>query len=337
MNIARIKDISGIHQTPISGHHHLTILATPKFAYLLGDNNSFIPTLLKTILKHSVFRAGFERMNVQVSKPTVLDTTVVAACVDGLAPALGDFWTLGGEHPRQGISLRYSAKSFDVIQSKSDSDSISHQLDHDRQSEQEEQVSGMLSTLTFHAMGDGGKITLPLANTLFTNGRLSTLFLSEWRLQDNSLQLIDSISSAVNGDVKTSAYYRHARRHLPIFPLTPARKIVSGLGNIIRQLQFAGEVGPASRELEASVDDYFEATGRPKSALEVWALIIPEEACQGRRKSLLELTPEKLKFAWEDKHPLPSLTNALRYYGLNGAVFSRVCKLSLVTISRHQC
>jgi hypothetical protein len=43
--------------------------------------------------------------------------------------------------------------------------------------------------------------------------------------------------------------------YIPGIPLTPARAIVNGLGNIVRKLKFDdGLIGPASQELEASVD-----------------------------------------------------------------------------------
>ena len=64
----------------------------------------------------------------------------------------------------------------------------------------------------------------------------------------------------------------------PAVSLTPPRRIESGLGNIVRSIDFGnGDIGPASRELETSVTEYLAQKGQTRSTVGVWALILPKD------------------------------------------------------------
>ncbi|KAK8055252.1 hypothetical protein PG993_000479, partial [Apiospora rasikravindrae] len=137
-------------------------------------------------------------------------------------------------------------------------------------------------------------VTLPLANTLFQNGRRSTLFASRWspasssataaahhspmelkRLEEKSHQEIACLRGLEGLPVR-----------IPLMPLAPPRKIVAGLGNIVRQVEVDGVVSPASKELEALIPRLFEkraaawlagdaSTGQAPPPMGVWAWVMP--------------------------------------------------------------
>jgi hypothetical protein len=145
--------------------------------------------------------------------------------------------------------------------------------------------SNLQSTLTFRA-NRGGKValTLPLANTLFQNGRHSTLLLSRWRSSGGTFEVIKGQTEKQNVtlNVLGKERYPHLRTRIPCIPLTPMRRIRSGLGNIVRTIDFGEggvkDVGPASRELENSVPEYLAKEGHDRSTVDVWALIVPQNA-----------------------------------------------------------
>lgn len=146
----------------------------------------------------------------------------------------------------------------------------------------------MQSTITFSARkGRKVTLTLPLANTLFRNGRLSTLLLSRWRSSDGSFEVVrEQIEKKnINVPVFDNLPHPHPRSQIPCVPLTPMRRIQSGLGNIVRTIDFGQggvpEVGPASRELEMRVTEYLSKGGHNSSIVDVWALVIPPNAFLG--------------------------------------------------------
>jgi len=121
-------------------------------------------------------------------------------------------------------------------------------------------------TLGHHA------VTLPLANTLFTNGKISTLITSRWEYKSD--WNFTKLKMAEKANQRIVALESFGAVHVPAFTLTPPRRIASGLGNIVRQLNCGETPFPASEELEASIDAYLKRTQRHKSTVQVWALII---------------------------------------------------------------
>ena len=144
------------------------------------------------------------------------------------------------------------------------------------------------STITFSAnKGHKVTLTLPLANTLFNNGRLSTLLLSRWRSSGDSFEVTQEQTEKKNVTLNVFRKLRIPRPsiQIPSVPLTPMRRIQSGLGNIVRTIDFGEgglpDVGPASRELEMRVTGYLSKQGLDHSVIDVWALVIPAEALSG--------------------------------------------------------
>ncbi|KAI1347578.1 hypothetical protein F5Y01DRAFT_294879 [Xylaria sp. FL0043] len=139
------------------------------------------------------------------------------------------------------------------------------------------------------------EVTLPLANTVFQNGRRSTLHASRWdvsnegsvalRTRDQKItQQIAAIGDSVN----------HTSPMIPLLPLTPPRRIVAGLGNIVRQVEVDGSATPASKELEAIIPQIFEQRAQreptsPPRPIGVWCWVIPPHVMETRKFDTLNL------------------------------------------------
>lgn len=133
------------------------------------------------------------------------------------------------------------------------------------------------SERSFHECVD---VSIPLANTVFKNGKASTLLATGWARTSVSepftlVHTYEKRSQTIRP--KFAMTQRPQNLALPLRPLTPGRRIVSGMGNIVRQIEGAdGEPQPASQELEKSVNAYLAARGLGKD-ISVWALVIPSE------------------------------------------------------------
>ena len=179
---------------------------------------------------------------------------------------------------------------------------------------------------------EGGlEIGVPLANTMFRNGRTSTLFAAKW----SRTGATDMFERILQVEKKSATIYPApsnpiAPLHLeiPLVPLTPPRRVVSGLGNIVRQVANAeGNVVSASQELEASVDSYLEARSLNKQTVTVWALIIPDSIIMDRTgEGILAVDPKLIRASWTD-----TPDSSMRSYVGNwlrhgrGATLHRVC------------
>lgn len=226
--------------------HLVCILATPPFASWLEANSGFIPRALRRIFgpSNSVY------------------VDVVCAVVDGLAPRPISMKAPSGE----GFSIWHRPKGPD--------DSWV----------QDATVSSPTLQSTLTLQRGHVTLTLPLANTLFTNGRGSTLLLSRWKSSGRSFKIDRAQIEKQNvllGGLGGKTLYHPIRSCIPSIPLTPVRRIQDGLGNIVRTIDFGQKgvknVGPASRELEHSVTEYLAQEGQGSSTVNVWALIIPQD------------------------------------------------------------
>ena len=117
------------------------------------------------------------------------------------------------------------------------------------------------------------------ANTLFINGSDCTMFQDQWRLAagqgsshwvpegpSEQLQLLDCHLRTLPVTV-----------HLPMEALTVPCEIVSGMGNVLRQLRGtdAGSTISASAELEKEVPKFLAKRQKYSGTLSVFALITP--------------------------------------------------------------
>lgn len=230
----------------LRGHRHTVyILATPTFASWFEASSGFIPKALQSVFGPS----------------KSIHVDVVCAVVDGLAPRLISRKDPSGE----GFSVLHRPKV---------------QNDY---WVQDATVSSPTQQSTLTIKRKQITLTLPLANTLFKNGRHSTLLLSRWKSSDTSFKLDRAQIEKQNVTLAGLAekLYDPVPICIPSIPLTPVRRIQDGLGNIVRTIDFGQggvkNVGPASRELEQSVTEYLAQEGHGSSTVNVWALIIPQD------------------------------------------------------------
>ena len=248
----------------------VVILATPSFAKWFEDD-SFIARFLEKITRilpndKQARKTAKPQIENKTFKPFELD--VLCACVDGLSPDIDwmpytvDRRAKEGFSILQGRTLKILPNLWDVEDSASTSSPT---------------ITASLTFAKATTSQNESQVVLPLANTLFLNGRHSTLLVSKWRVEKDSFVKVRSLEKR-NQTITVFDGRRPGPPSIrvPAIPLTPARRIVSGLGNIVKQVDFGEGPGPASRELEANIDEYLFRTGREKAAIAVWALIVPK-------------------------------------------------------------
>lgn len=125
------------------------------------------------------------------------------------------------------------------------------------------------------------EVGLRLANTVFVNGNEKTLFGMRWNLDaglnrfrlNRSVDLSDCIIKSTAGTV-------HNTFEFPLYPVGQRRRVISGMGNILRQLAKSTDENdqsntpiPASLELEKEIPRYIEEHDIDDPLVSVWALV----------------------------------------------------------------
>ena len=135
-------------------------------------------------------------------------------------------------------------------------------------------------------------LQLPVANTLFQNGRQSTLFAQRWNIRYSKEFTSEHVSSkrewlpqqmihmgAVFADEGMRLRPDHfVNSHL--VPITPARTITAAVGNIVGKISkgdTSSEAAPASEELESAINTAIQQGQIPAQQVGVWALIRPRK------------------------------------------------------------
>jgi len=161
-------------------------------------------------------------------------------------------------------------------------------------------------------------VTLPLANTIFQNGLESTLLASSWTAQGEGALTLSSVAEKNEHEIvlPTPLTTTTPRLSVPLIPVTPPRKILGCLGNILSEIEVDGSPVPASTELEAKVQEVYDSrfaadnlntSGMP---VDIWALISTPEA--SLTPSLLETMKsfEKAKFDGPEEEATVGYKNA---------------------------
>lgn len=310
------------------------ILASPKFATWLNDK-SFMADLVSVLQRPGARDAGAVSPRYHIA----------AAVVDGLSPRAPSRELQEGLSIHLGLRknllpyLWASTSTEDAPPTKPQradsepSSTLSILLPRQRKSDKDARIT----------------LTLPLANTMFQNGRRSTLLVSEWaqadgphmspfklvRMAEKRNQVID-LPPTPNQDKVTI--------RLPVSPITQPRKVLEGLGNILARIEINGEPSPASKELQANITRLLQArgalsppdsgSGRPG----VWALVYPKHMffngenlirfnmTIGARylgtalhKLAFDMSTDTERMAWEVQ---PCLRNAV----FRGARLHRICE-----------
>ncbi|KAI1133681.1 hypothetical protein F5Y10DRAFT_228336 [Nemania abortiva] len=233
----------------------VAILASKDFTTWLDDQN-FMSAFLKTLFKPT--------STVQANRPCL---HVLSGVTDDLSPRrLCD-------EPRSGFSVL-----------RGPVDSILPQLwEKESFSGPSQDSAACVSFMANPLAGntDALEVTLPLANTVFQNGRRSTLSASRWDIASYGLMAPDTTYPKTAQLIKANeSSVTHTSSIVPLLPLTPPRRIVAGLGNIVRQVEVDGSPTPASKELEAIIPKIFEERAQHEPAstpgpIGVWCWVIP--------------------------------------------------------------
>ncbi|MCJ1286865.1 hypothetical protein MMC26_006211 [Xylographa opegraphella] len=171
-------------------------------------------------------------------------------------------------------------------------------------------------------------VDLPLANTIFHNGKTSTMVAQRWSFNSNTGPSSDLIclkhTLLQQQKICISDAERGSERFIDIPPfcrLTAPRLISESMGNIIRRLRVSHDSAtmPASEELEDSLAVW---TPDQVNAHEIWARLTPQELCSGLPQipdnpSEVERGSRLYKVlsgggGWGNKHGLISLDPSLR-------------------------
>ena len=133
-------------------------------------------------------------------------------------------------------------------------------------------------------------LQLPIANTLFQNGKTSTLFAQQWILQRESDSKVKLSLNKRKWLPQQTLHFvdllaekkmlLHQSLHSYLTQITPARVITAAIGNIIRKINVGGsfdENTPASEELEKAISGGIEKGKIHAQPAGVWALVKPRE------------------------------------------------------------
>lgn len=203
--------------------------------------------------------------------------------------------------------------------------------------------------------------TLPLANTLFLNGRRSTLLVSEWTITNDGAQdhlskiKLSRIAEKRNQSIRI---HRPTKRTIKLSvwcgvdPICPPRIVKGGLGNIISEIDIEGKVSPASEELQNQIHLWLRkqreqapTESQPSGPVSVWALVTPRrvvepefkpenESVEATERALAkynELASTTVRFA---KHHSWGLNTTILIH--HGSRLLRVCKFIQIHSSKNQ-
>lgn len=146
---------------------------------------------------------------------------------------------------------------------------------------------------------------LPVANTLFHNGKISTLFAERWVF--GAYKTMEKTNPVMKAIRTKKAMLPQQLLHLPyvsprfcletsLIPITSTKLVATAAGNIIRQLHHGPNIDPkeavpASRELEEVISRKIETDVNFPQKLDIWALVTPRE----KIISWPRVWPEKLQ------------------------------------------
>jgi hypothetical protein len=131
------------------------------------------------------------------------------------------------------------------------------------------------------------KLTLPLANTLFTTGQPHTLFATRWAATGEPGPVLrDSVKrtqATIGLPPSVELHDPKSTLRVNLTPVTPPRKILASLGNILSKIEIDGHPAPPSQELESNIPKLLERRrsslppDHPPAPVGVWALTIPKD------------------------------------------------------------
>ncbi|KAJ5163508.1 uncharacterized protein N7500_005338 [Penicillium coprophilum] len=127
--------------------------------------------------------------------------------------------------------------------------------------------------------GPAHEIGLRLANTIFVNGRETTIFGMRWLWdKDSNGYALDSSIDLTSCMVTATSQAIDTALELPLHPVTERRRVMTSMGNILRQLAKSTDATstdtiPASSELEKELPRYIAEHNIVDQRVSVWALV----------------------------------------------------------------
>ncbi|GAP84810.1 putative v-type c subunit family protein [Rosellinia necatrix] len=241
----------------------VALLASRDFTSWLDDED-FMSTFLKTLLGP---------MN--TGKTRAWSLHVLSGITDGLGPC-----NLSGECP-SGFSVLCGPAS-KILPGLWANDGISGTT---------QDSAAHISLVTNPLVKIPGvlEVTVPLANTVFQNGRRSSLYASRWDIGTNGSMVLQLKCSKTNQRIAGGGYsVSPTSSIIPLLPLTQPRRIVSSFGNIVRQVEVDDSITSASKELETIIPEILEKRAQHESTsspgpIGVWCWVIPPY-CMGIKK-----------------------------------------------------
>lgn len=278
----------------------VVLLVTPAHIRLLDDGSTFISSLLRLAVETTEPRQDFDLLAAVVDRIPQTRSTTPYRLRDSHVADVASLPETRIENGSEGISVA-------VL----DSEAAAPDLWSPRKisNERETMTIQQRCTLSFSLPPNPGvrtqlsdktvsqplverKLQLPVANTLFQNGKTSTLFVQRWNLQISKESTSEHISSkktwlqqqmvqmgAVFADEGMRFQLDH-RVHSHLVPITPARTITAAVGNIVRKISggdASAEAAPASEELERAISTAIQQGQIPAQQAGVWALIRPQK------------------------------------------------------------
>ena len=325
MSIRSLETTGKIHVLP-GKTPFLLVLVTPAHLQLLDAGDPFLPLLLTKAVTQPRPGQIFELVAAVVDR--IPGTTEDVAKQDGIPQTVND----DVNNLREG----YEGVSVAIL----DTNLVAPDLWSRRQEslEKETMTIQQRCSLSFaippstydmptaeqhdHQNLVSRTIQLPVANTLFQNGRTSTLLAQRWTCRSNQ---DDEIQWDLDRSISLPQQTLHldnlfaAKRNDPVYsfhshltPITHGRVITAAIGNIIRRIGTGstnaehldngvqdareGEV-PASTELETAINDGTSEGRIARQTAGVWALVRPCSTAMGLRPIVSGTGPERLQSA----------------------------------------
>jgi hypothetical protein len=255
------------HLKSSCGHpklHTAVILATPSFTHLLDKDNDF---LAKAV--HELAFGGASRTTTG-SAPASFNIRTRSAIVDRLPLDTGlNLRPQNSSRGNEGISVLALGEELRSLRAEHIVPGPSSPNAHVR--------------FVFQHFDRGRRvIALPVANTMFRNGRESTSYEDIWQvgtaLKNGTYFQRKSRAPLKSFEVAVSPADAWPFIGIPMLPLTRPCEIGSSIGNVLRELKRSdtGKLFPASTDLEVAVPQFLNSpwlTETAKNGFSVFALI----------------------------------------------------------------
>ncbi|KAJ5327582.1 uncharacterized protein N7506_010684 [Penicillium brevicompactum] len=232
------------------------LLVTPSFAHWVDPSNPFLSQFLTRLYENT---------------PGASTVHAVTAVVDTLPDTTSN---KSDSNESEGLSLLAVGQS-DVKAKAAPPRLI-------RSSASEE--TNLLFSIQTQPNGQGSKdsaheVGLRLANTIFVNGKDTTIFGTRWLWDESSKEyILDKSIDFTSCMVMATAESVNANLQLPLHQVTERRRVITSMGNILRQFakstdEASTETIPASTDLEKELPRYIKEHKIVDHRVSVWALV----------------------------------------------------------------